>query len=252
MSDDFIFDGKHSLNDMGIYTEIVTRPLFAEPKTVYGDIAGRDGEYNFTLSNPAGRMHFKPRIIELQCHLADVGESATGYINKISKIASWLATGENKVLKFENENLFYYKAHAANLFNIENITDFSGIFPLVFKCDPFRYSIGLTSVLAWGGLQADNPGYYVNPKIKVTGNMPDGFTVMHEESGKHITVNTPVDGAEVVFDMERMTVEMNGVSILHKCEGEFFELPPGSSKIVLTGIPEKSAEIQLDFQPRYL
>lgn len=252
MSDNFTFDGKHSLNDMGLYTEIVTRPLFAEPKTVYEDIPGTDGEINFNVSNPKNRMCFKPRIIELECHIVGSNESRSAYTKKILEIASWLAVGENKVLAFDDEPDIHYMAHAANLFNIENITDFSGTFPLVFKCEPFKYDNTECRMASFESyMWIENPGYYVYPKIDVSCTMPNGFTLIHGETDKKLTINTPVDGI-VSIDMERMTVEMNGISILHKCEGEFFELPPGGSGITLNEDPEMGASIFVEFCPRYL
>ncbi len=73
MSDNFTFNGKHSLNGMGLHSQIISRPLFAEPKTIYEDIPGTDGEISFTTLNPKKRMCFKRRIIELECNFAGNG-----------------------------------------------------------------------------------------------------------------------------------------------------------------------------------
>lgn len=252
MSYNFVFNDKHSLNDMGLYAEMKSRPLFAEPKTVYEDIPGTDGEVNFTSANPKGRMCFKPRIIELECHFADIGESRADYINKTAEIAAWLATDENKILTFDDESGIQYMAHAANLFNIENITDFSGTFPLVFKCLPFRYST--EEITLDSGILTDvyNGGYYTNAVFEVTGTTASGFTLYSDrEPDKFFTVNTAINGATVIIDTEAMTATMNGVSILHDCEGDFFELHP-QHNIISISPDDGSVSFTVTYRERYL
>ena len=252
MSYNFIFDGKHSLNDMDIYTELKSYPLFAEPKTVYEDIAGADGELNFTSCNPRQRMCFKPRIIELECHFADKSESKTGYANKIRTIANWLATANDKVLTFESEPGIEYMAHAANLFNIENITDFSGTFPLVFKCQPFKFSteekvVGPTTVAS-----IYNSGYYTDIVFEITGTSSSGFTLSSDNNpDKQLKVNAAMSGATVIVDSSDMSVKMNGVSILNKCEGDFFELHPGQD-IISISPSNGSVKFTAKYRERFL
>lgn len=252
MSYNFIFNGLHSLNDMGVYTEMKSRPLFAEPKTIYEDIAGGDGELNFTSSNPKGRMCFKPRIIELECHFADIEGKPSDYISKSSEIAAWLATDKDKVLTFDDEPGIQYMAHAANLFNIEDVTDFSGTFPLVFKCEPFKYSVNEITTVPSVLTDIFNGGYYTDAIFEVTGICKNGFTLSTDrEPEKFLTVNTPVDGATVVIDTSDMSVKMNGISILSKCEGDFFELHPNHNIISLSP-DDGSLKFTVRYRERYL
>ncbi len=251
MWSDFTFNGKHSLNDMGLYTELVARPLFAEPKTVYEDIAGCDGEVNFNTANPRGRMCFKPRIIELQCHFgSDI--SSADYKDKGANIASWLATGEDMRLTFDDEPGIYYMAHGAKLFNIEDITDSSGTFPLVFKCQPFRFSTMASAYAGQSTASIANDGYYTPLKINVTCTAPNGITVRTSVGGKSLTVNTPLNNNTVKIDTGKMTVTVNGVSVLHQCEGEFFELAPGENIIDVDGNFQSTPSMYVSFTKRYL
>ncbi|MBQ6998306.1 MAG: phage tail family protein [Clostridia bacterium] len=252
MSYNFVFNGKHSLNDMGIYAEMKSRPLFAEPKTIYEDIAGTDGELNFNSANPKGRMCFKPRIIELECHFADGGESRADYINKASAIATWLATEDDKVLTFDDEPNIQYMAHAANLFNIENVTEFSGTFPLVFKCMPFRYSTEEITTPSAVLTDVYNGGYYTDAVFKITGTSSNGFTLYSDrEPDKVLNVKAAMSGATVIIDTTDMSVKMNGVSILHKCEGDFFELHPQHNIITIS--PDNgSLSFTVTYRERYL
>lgn len=252
MSDGFIFNEKHSLRNMGIYIESTRMPLFPEPKTIYEDIPGKDGEMNFSDNNPKGRMCFKPRIIEMECHLAGYDDSRESYMQKISNLTNWLLTSENKRLIFDSEPNIYYMAHVANLFNIQEITDHSGTFPLIFKCEPFRYSIEELACVGTDSVGTTNPGYYTPVIIRVSGITPSGIKLTHEQSGKTLHINTPFENTYALIDSEKMTVTMNGISILHKCEGEFFELLPGKNDISVDYGEGGSGDIYIMYSERYL
>ena len=249
--DNFTFNGKHSFNDMGIYAELKSHPLFAEPKVTYDDIAGCDGELDFSAKNARGRVCFKPRIIELECHFAGSGESRANFMRKTSEIASWLTTNSQKELRFENEPDIMYYATALNLFNIEHITDFSGTFPLVFKCLPFRYNITKDTVSASGNkLTINNNGYYCGLQLTLTGTISSGFKIGCGD--RKLTVNMALSkGNTLTIDTEQMTVFHNGVSVLHKCDGDFFELSPGSNTIELTG-SYSGVSMTASYRKRYL
>ena len=256
-NDHFTFNGNHSFIDMGILTEIKSLPLFAEPKTIYDDLPGTDGEVNFSQSNPKERLCFKPRIIELECHFADDNENSFGFIQKISALASWLATGEEKILFFDDDLDFYYLAHVANLFNIERITDFSGTFPLVFKCDPFKYRLPgtLFETKGTGTLEVNisNSGYYSPFSMEVYCSASGGFSVYNKRSpDKILTVNYKGDqNTPFKIDTGKMTVSFNGISVIHRCDGDFFELAPGDNTLVFTA-PGSQIATDIYFQERFL
>ncbi|MBR2476822.1 MAG: phage tail family protein [Clostridia bacterium] len=252
MSDNFVFDGRHSLDNMGIYVDSITRPLFAEPKTVYEDIPGADGELNFTTDNLKGRMCFKPRIIELECHFAGYDKTRERYIEKISNLANWLTTSENKRLTFDSEPNVYYMAHVANLFNVQDITDCSGTFPLVFKCEPFRYGVEQLACSGTDGVGTTNLGYYTPFVIWIDGNATDSIKITHNQTGKTFSINTPFDNSRAIIDTENMTATMNGISILHKCEGDFFELVPGINSISVDYGEGGSGDITIMYSERFL
>lgn len=252
MSDNFIFDGRHSLDNFGIHIDSVKRSLFPEPKTMYEDIPGKDGELNFSTDNLKGRMCFKPRIIELECHFAGYGKNRETYIERMSSLANWLATSENKRLTFDSEPNVYYMAHAANLFNVQDITDYSGTFPLVFKCEPFRYCVEQFACYGTDSVGTTNLGYYTPLIIWIDGVATDSIKITHNQTGKTLSINTAFDNARAIIDTEKMTVTMNGISILHKCEGEFFELVPGSNGISVDYGEGGSGDITIMYSERFL
>lgn len=236
-TDNFTFNGKHSFRDMGLYTELVSQPLFAEPKTVSEDLPGTDGEIDFSLSNPKKRLCFKPRIIELECHFASPYESSSSYFAQLNKMAQWLAEGKQKTLRFDSDPDIVYYATAANLFNIERITDFSGSFPLVFKCDPFKYSSSSSVSFGADGVVCINEGYYCGFSLNITGKTADSFKVTSNRfPDKALIINYPMAEYDTIsVNMRNMTVTHNGISILSKCDGDFFELAPGENKISIDG-----------------
>ena len=255
---DFIFNDKHSLHDMGLITEIVSMPLFAEPKTTYDDLPGTDGELNFSVANPKNRLCFKPRIIELQCHFAEESHNPAMLMERISSLASWLASDVDGSLYFDDDSDFYYTAHAANLFNIERITDFSCTFPLVFKCDPFKYKLPvvlLEEVSAVGTLEVpfSNGGYYCPVTMMVYCSASGGFSVYNTRfPDKILTINHQgTDDVPIIIDTDKMSVTFNRGSILHKCEGDFFELAPGDNTLVFSS-PNSNISAEVFFGERYL
>ena len=249
--DTFTFNGKHSLNDMGIYSELKSHSLFAEPKTIYDDIAGCDGELDFSSSNEKGRVCFRPRIIELECHFAGENESRESFIRKTSEIALWLATNGYKELHFENEPGIMYYATALNLFNIEHITDFSGTFPLVFKCMPFKYCVEKDSISTnENALIINNDGYYCGLELTLSGVVSSGFKISNGD--KSLTVNMPLDqGDTLTIDTDNMSVFHNGLPALYKCDGDFFELTPGENTIELEG-DWSELSMAVTYRRRYL
>jgi phage-related protein len=144
-------------------------------------------------------------------------------------------------------------AHVANLFNVQDITDFSGSFPLVFRCEPFRYS---TEELACTGTNTTgtyNLGYYTPLIIWIDGDATDSIRITHNQTGKTLSINTAFENnARAIIDTEKMTVTMNGISILHKCEGEFFELIPGNNSISVDYGEGGSGDITIMYSERFL
>lgn len=247
----FTFGGHHSFDDMGIYADLISRPLFPEPKTIYQDIPGTDGELNLSDKNPKGRMCFKPRIIEFECHLAG-DEEDIPLPTVLNHLIPMLAEGEEERLILDCDKSVYYKAHVANLFNLSHITEQSVTFPLIFKCDPFRYAINETVIEGKYDFDFVNDGYYAPFTFEVTGTAPHGFQLTNlTNPDLFISVNTPLDGATAVINTQAMDVTINGVSVLSKCEGTFFELSPGRNWIMADGEGANISSV-LKFTERYL
>ena len=248
---DFTFSGRHSRRNMGLYSELVSRPLFPEPKTVFQEIPGVDGEMDFSENNPKERICFKPRIIEFECH-------ASAYIEDVSmpalfdNIVSSLFNGEGKLILDCDPDVFY-KARVANLFNLTHITDQSVSFPLIFRCDPFRYSHTETVIENDGLFEFENSGYYTPFVLEVTGDAPNGFYITElGNNPKSLYVNTPLDNATAIINTETMDVTIGGISVLSKCSGNFPELSPGQNQFTVGDADGNSLSCRLKYRERYL
>ena len=234
MTNYFVFDGYHSLDDLGLEVELVSLPLFPEPKTVYDDIPGTDGELNLSTVNPNKRLCFKPRIIEFKCHGTFDPERDGNIHSKLSEITKILCSGEDKTLILSGQDEYYYKGHAANLFNVTIESDSSFSFPLVFKCQPFRIQKKTTYIESENNiLRIENDGYYTDFTLSVDSFITTEPIIIRSNRypDRELKINTLIDGTLLTIDTEKRDVILNGTSVLSECSGDFFDLAPGTNVI---------------------
>ncbi len=238
----FIFDGWHSLDNLGLEVELVSLPLFPEPKTVCDDIPGTDGELNLSTFNPSKRMYFKPRIIEFKCH-GTFDPNVPGALNKrLQDLAYFLFTGEDKFLEVSCDYPYLYKAHTANLFNVTIESDSSFSFPLVFKCQPFRLEDFLSFERAADNtFVVYNDGYFTDFQIEIPGPIKAPLIVRSScFPDKELIINRPCSDEEfMVIDSAKRDVFVDDISVLDKCSGDFFEIAPDVNRITLGGNQDK-------------
>ncbi len=252
--DGFRFAGKHSLDDWEIYALPKQRPLFAEPKVTVEEVSAVDGEFDYSRMNPQGRLFFKPRLLEYECHFVGEDEDEESFARKAREIAAWLVTAGEARLEPDDESDVFYLARAMNLYQIQSITPYSGYFPLVFRCQPYRFARRMTQVDAenvgdGSEVAVSNPGYFVAPVITVSGTAPDGFSLTCNNRTLH--VGQALDGASVTVDMEHMTVTKDGLPATHTADGTFFELAPGQNEITVTGTG-LSLQVSVAFRVQYV
>ena len=231
--DHFTFNGKHSLDDIGIFARVVSSPLFSDVKTISEDLPGADGEIDLSVDNIKGRRCLKPRLIEVECDFSSTDNpTVEGYNEKLKSICNWLFTDKEKALKFDSDNSFYYLGIPLTPINVEKITDYSGRFTVVFKCQPFKYSMEpqILNPEYYGKIDILNNGYYTGAQFVFSATFTDYIAFIYKD--KRLQINTDLYYGEFIcVDTEKMTVTRDGISILHLCEGDFFEIEPGESAI---------------------
>ncbi len=252
--DGFTFGGRHSLDDMELYTVLKSKPLFAEPKTAYDEIGGMDGELDYSRSNPKKRLFFRPRLIEYECHFIGDRGDMESLLLKSREIAQWLVGAGRSKLICDDEPDVFYLAAVANLFNVEAVTRESGSCPLVFRCDPYRYALREVTVSAEASngsqVRTVNRGYYVPPVIAITGEAPSGVTLTLGDVS--LSTTQAITGSAVLeFDMNTMMITKDGLPINHTAQGTFFEFAPGENSVTLTG-EGLDAQVTVRYRPRYL
>jgi len=262
--DRFMFDGKRSLYDMGIHARLVKRPLFSDPKTIYQDIPGKDGELNLSAVNPIGRKNFKPLFVEFECHFA-TRHDTVDFEEKLNELSSWLMKEEDCELYIGANDNYCYLGHVISPLNLEMITDFSATFPLIFKCQPFKYLCDTYDIelpprsaiqddgLIHRGIKLENSGYFTNITYTITGSAPEGLSIISDKyPDSPLIINQPFENGTLFVDMENMIVTLNGVSCLHACQcNRFHQLHPGYNNMTVKG-KDLAAEVIITYRERYV
>lgn len=262
----FMFRGKHSGRDIGVYTTVRERPYLAPPKTDFNeDVPYRDGSIDF--SQTGGRVFYKDKILEVDF---DLKQSDARERNKtIERFAAWLAGGEGELI-LDDMPLVKWRAYPVNADDIRVQLNRLGKCAVEFRCKPFNefiYSTGegipldsdltLDSDIPIGwdatfdlengvnNITVTNDGSaHVRPVIVVTGNF----------SGINITMGDKTLGYNASFKQIEIDCEAFGVfedeeDVTDDSEGEFFELAPGDNEITVTA--SGSGTILFDFTPNY-
>ena len=250
MINGFVFNGKASW-ELGIEAELVSMPLSAEPKNVYIDIPTADGELDLSKVNSVKRPVYKPRIIEFYCHASfDPGEE--NMESKAKAIADALCTGEDKILRIAGASNYVYMGRASNLYNITPESDSSFSFPLVFRCQPFRWENDLTFEESVGDrIVTQNNGLPAPFRLGITGYMPAGLTIRSSaHPDKELRIPTEGEGF-LIIDSETMSVTFNDVDITSKCSGDFFDLASGEN-IITVLCDNEYMQFSLIYQKKYI
>ncbi|MED0672032.1 phage tail family protein [Aneurinibacillus aneurinilyticus] len=121
-----------SARSIGVRIKSIKRPLLANIRQQYEDIAGRHGSYSFT----DGAL--EDITIEVECWFAAADREDLRY--KARQTATWLYSKEKQRLTFSDEPGVFYMARIANQIDLETLIR-HGRFTLQFRCDPFVYAV---------------------------------------------------------------------------------------------------------------
>jgi predicted phage tail component-like protein len=243
------FNGVHS-NSLGLIMSSKNRPMLPEPKTVYEDLPGIDGEYDFSAANPDGRVKYKPVVHEIEFAFAEKNMSSVRA--KARQVAAWLAVGE-KQLAFDDEPGVYWLATVINKLDIEGQFTAVRRVTIHFRCRPMAISNTVTTVTqvvtSGTNVSVSNPGQHVRPVVRITGSCTS-FSL--STGGKTLSCSQSMIGAEIVLDCEKMqAIKDGGININTKCSGSFLELAPGMNTITIAGV-NLNFTVSIEFRARYL
>lgn len=248
---DLIFNGTHSSNDLGLKMYSKVRHILPEPKLVYEDIPGTDGEYDFSEVNPDNRTKYKPFTEEITFSIIELNSTAIRI--KAREIAKWLSCGEQKLI-YDDEPNVYYLARIINKLDIENQLIKLKSFTALFKCRPYGYALNELSesfegIIIGESQIINNPGTYVKPVITITGTFS---TLTLTLVDKTLTYSDAINEAEIVIDCENMScVKDEYINKNNKLSGEFFEFENGNNILEIDGT-NLNCNVEVRFRPRYL
>ncbi len=244
-----IFNSKHSFTDMGLSMYSNNRNILAEPKTVYEDLPGVDGEYDFSEVNPDNRTKYKPFVDEITFTI--VATNAAAVRTKSHAIAEWLACGE-KQLSYDDDPGRYWIARVINKLDIESQLIKLKSLTVQFKCQPFAYANELVEeifadIIAPADKTISNPGTFVKPKITITGTFT---TLTLACGGKTLTYSDAIAGATIVID-NMQCIKDGSINVGSKLSGSFFEFVNGDNILAIGGTGLNCA-VTVTFRPQYL
>ena len=236
---------------MGIEAELVSMPLSAEPKNVYIDIPTADGELDLSKVNSANRILYKPRMIEFLCH-ANFDPAKDDFESRAKYLASILCADGDRDLRIAGSSTFIYKGRASNLYNITPESDTSFSFPLVFRCQPFRWAgSSATTAGSNGQVTVTNGGLSTDFRMEIEGTLSSAITLTSSSyPGKELKIPSLGSG-KLVIDTDEARVYFAGSDITNRCSGDFFLLAPGGNTIKASGV-NGSTRISLTYTEKYL
>ena len=250
----FIFNSKHSFNDMGIVMKSKNRPILPEPRIIAEEITSRDGDYDYSEYNPDGRTKYKPRIIEVECSF--LRRDMTYLRIKAHEIASWLACGEQQLI-FDDETAVFYLARVNNKLDLVTEIARIGRFTLQFKCRPFAFSrvrsdqvlqLGMGLMLGYGyrldmspmvftvtgnaAFNIYNPGTFVKPLIRISGSASNiSFTA----NGKTMTYGAVISAEQVDINCDKMTAIKGTTNVMNNVSGDYIEFINRNNTLQISG-----------------
>jgi len=196
----FIFNGKDSFQNFGIYIE--KRPNLPSPKrhVSYIEVPGRDSMLR------RDEETYEGITISVECSL--IGDP----YSKISNIKSWLLNAGESDLIFSYQPERKYIAQVVNSIDFEVVLKITSHFIIVFNCQPFQYATenASISVTDGSGYSLTNLGSMASlPIIKVNGSgtgslIINGNSVFFSDIDEHVILNSEIQetykdtGAELI------------------------------------------------------
>jgi predicted phage tail component-like protein len=218
----FIFGGKDSYKDFGIYME--KRPNLPSPKrrVSYIDVPGRDS----SLRHDEGT--YEDMALSVEC-------SFKGDIySKISSIKSWLLGAGETDLVFSYQPDRKYIAQVVNSIDFEVVLRITSHFVIVFNCQPFQYAAENTPVNITQNATLVNPGTVsAFPTVKVNGTGAGSVTV----NGKIVSFSS-IDQHVILNSEIQETYKDVGTELINKNAtktGDYPVLLQGENVISFSG-----------------
>ncbi len=267
MRNGFKFNGRHS-SEFDVTVRTKSRPIRPEAKRFTIDLPSRDGEYDFSLSNPQKREHFYDRTFIVTLSL--YAENLMKMQNKLMEVSQWL-TGRGELVFDDIPSVIWRGKIVDEIIYMPEHDGRKAVLEVSFRVEPFGSCIfgkegpvldcipvhlcstipieldKLYTVSAGNGKSihiinfGDRP---VPPVFSITGNASDMTLRMN---GK--TLDFSADG-DVVVDCEKQTVTNANGSVM--VSGEFPELLPGDNVLYIGNSNSDTLNFDISFTPQFM
>lgn len=222
----FNFGGKDSYKDYGII--IAKRPTLPSPKrrVSYVDVPGRDSSFRYDEGT------YEDITIVVECTV-----KGNKLAEKLDNIKSWLlGTGEGELI-FSFQDDKKYTAQVVNSIDFKQVFKYTSVFPIIFNCRPFKYSVSNTPVnvtIGTGTTIINNGSMISKPLIKVYCVGDGSFKINSQE-----VLLSNIRSNYVILDseVEEAYTDKNGtlINMNNSISGEIPILDIGSNVITYKG-----------------
>lgn len=266
MRNGFKFNGRHS-SEFGVTVRTKSRPLRPLEKTFTMDLPFRDGEYDFSSSNPQGREHFYSRTFIVSiCAYAD---NLTQLQRKLSDLSLWLnGSGE---LIFDDIPLIVWRGKISDeIIYMPEHNGKSAVLEVSFRVNPFGSCVfGTDGPVIDDMVHIDDEipisldefyVYSVNEDADLHiinfGDRPVRPVITIEGSAAKITLSLGdktlsfTSNGDAAADFEKQTVS-NSYGIIG-VSGEFFEFGEGDNILHITNSNTADLTVNVQFSPEYM
>lgn len=223
----FSFNGKHSINDMGVIMEYKKIQPPAKKKIKLA-VPYMNGMYDFSTIGSNGEQVFDQRTINIKIDLLGRDKTKEDLQKLYSKICEWLLNTSKAKLVFDDDTGFFYMAEVENISSWEE-TWYWGFMQFDFICDPFKYSSTLYgSDTLWDSLDFDLPDYIQQSRFSVNGTQT--IVNLYVPWGHSLTPNVVCDS--------QMTCTLNNYTAVFTPNSPIdygFRLLNGTNTITIQG-----------------
>ncbi|MDY3971597.1 MAG: phage tail family protein [Clostridia bacterium] len=267
MRNGFKFNGHHS-SEFDVTVRTKSRPIRPEAKSFTIDLPSRDGEYDFSLSNPQKREHFHDRTFIVTLSL--YAENLMKMQNKLMEISKWL-TGRGTLIFDDIPSVIWNGKITDEIIYMPEHDGRKAVLEVSFRVQPFGSCIfgtegpvmdcvevhldstipidfdELYTVSAANGQSiniinfGDRP---IRPVITITGGASDMTLRMN---GKTLDFSA---GGDVVVDCEKQTVTNANGSVM--VSGEFPELQSGDNVLYVGNSNSDTLNFDISFTPQFM
>lgn len=267
MRNGFTFNGRHS-SQFGVTVKTRSRPIRPEAKRFTMDLPLRDGEYDFSASNPLGREFFYERTFTAA--ISVFADSLTKLQDKLTAISLWL-TGSGQLI-FDDIPFVVWKGKISD--EIIYMPEHGGrkaVLDVSFRVKPFGFAlfgtegptldcpylkldslfpIGLADIYTFT-VTSGNDIHILNfgdrpirGVIKISGCAGNVSLALNDKTLDF----TAVGSVTLDFDAQRAYTQSGEIGV----GGDFFELPPGECILRVTHSNSAPLVLALSFTPEYM